>query len=299
MTATTASLFDQYGDLAAQVPDEVVTHSLVTDVPLPGPAGAAEAVIAVVTLDNGLDRTRPTTLGPNTLVELGRTLEGLRARAASGEIQAVAVTGKPGFLVAGADLSTVTALRDPLHGAQMARLGHAAYGLLADLGVPTFAFINGVALGGGLEIALACTYRTVSEAASGIGLPEARLGLIPGWGGVWRLPRLIGPEAALRVMIDDPLGGNRTLSGREAFSLGIADALFGPEDFLDRSLGWAGSVLAGDTAVERPPIPPRSPPRPSGGMRPRRVPGRLSPRRSATPPLLPWPSSTPSRQGPA
>ncbi|WP_077488596.1 3-hydroxyacyl-CoA dehydrogenase NAD-binding domain-containing protein [Sinomonas mesophila] len=253
--AQSASRFDAFAGLAAQVPDETVTHSPLTEVVLPrreGRDGSRRATIALITLDNGLDHRRPTTLGPNTLVELGRTLEGLRARAAAGEVQAVAVTGKPGFLVAGADLSTVRALRDPAHGAQMARLGHAAYGLLADLGVPTFAFINGVALGGGLEIALACTYRTVSEAADGIGLPEAHLGLIPGWGGVWRLPRLIGPEAALQVMIDQPLGGNRTLGGREAFGLGIADALFPAGDFLARSLEWAAAVLAGDTAVERP-----------------------------------------------
>ena len=68
---------------------------------------------------------------------------------------------------------------------------------------------------------------------------------------MWRLPRLIGPEAALKVMIDQPLGGNRTLGGREAFALGIADALFGAEDFLERSLEWAASVLAGNTAVGR------------------------------------------------
>ena len=247
---SSSSPFDAFAALAAQVPDEIVTHSPVSEVVLPAPRGG-RTTIALITLDNGFDHTRPTTLGPNTLVELGRTLEGLRARAAAGEIQAVAVTGKPPFLVAGADLSTVKTLRDPAHGAQMARLGHAAYDLLADLGVPTFAFINGVALGGGLEIALACTYRTVSTGAQAIGLPEAYLGLIPGWGGVWRLPRLIGPEAALEVMIENPLSGNRTIGGAQAFELGIADVLFEPADFLERSLAWAGSVLAGDTAVVR------------------------------------------------
>jgi 3-hydroxyacyl-CoA dehydrogenase/enoyl-CoA hydratase/carnithine racemase len=251
MTATTDSRFDAFAGLAAQVPDEIVTHPLVKDVVLPG-TGGRTTTIALLTLDNGLDHSKPTTLGPNTLIELGRTLEGLRARAAAGEIQAVAVTGKPYFLVAGADLTTVKTLRDPAAGEQMARLGHAAYDLLADLGVPTFAFINGVALGGGLEIALACTYRTVSSGAQGIGLPEAFIGLVPGWGGVWRLPRLTGPESALKVMIENPLNGNRTLGGRQAFELGIADALFEPADFLEQSLAWAASVLAGDTAVDRP-----------------------------------------------
>lgn len=244
------STFEPFTALAAQVPDEIVTRSLVNEVEVS--AGGRAFRIALITLDNGLDHTKPTTLGPATLIELGRTLEGLRARAAAGEIHAAAVTGKPYFLVAGADLTTVKTLRDPAAGEQMARLGHAAYDLLADLGVPTFAFINGVALGGGLEIALACTYRTVSGGAQGIGLPEAFIGLVPGWGGVWRLPRLTGPEAALKVMIENPLSNNRTLAGKEAFRLGIADALFEPADFLERSLAWAASVLAGETPVERP-----------------------------------------------
>ncbi|WP_235778344.1 3-hydroxyacyl-CoA dehydrogenase NAD-binding domain-containing protein [Sinomonas notoginsengisoli] len=253
---TSDSLFEAFAPLAAQVPHEIVTHSLVKDVVLPGTAGRSSTrptKIALLTLDNGLDHTKPTTLGPNTLIELGRALENLRERAILGEIDAVAVTGKPYFLVAGADLSTVKTLRDPSAGEQMARLGHAAYDLLAGgLGVPTFAFINGVALGGGLEIALACTYRTVSAAAQGIGLPEAFIGLVPGWGGVWRLPRLTGPEAGLKVMIENPLDNNRTIGGKEAFALGIADALFEPADFLERSLGWAASVLAGEIVVERP-----------------------------------------------
>ncbi|MDQ0259983.1 3-hydroxyacyl-CoA dehydrogenase NAD-binding domain-containing protein [Sinomonas atrocyanea] len=247
---TAQSTFDAFSTLAAQVPDEIVTHSLVNEVEVS--AGGRSFRIALITLDNGLDHAKPTTLGPRTLIELGRTLEGLRDRAAAGEIHAAAVTGKPYFLVAGADLTTVKTLRDPAAGEQMARLGHAAYDLLADLGVPTFAFINGVALGGGLEIALACTYRTVSSGAQGIGLPEAFIGLVPGWGGVWRLPRLTGPEAALKVMIENPLSNNRTIGGQEAFRLGVADALFEPADFLERSLAWAASVLSGGTAVERP-----------------------------------------------
>lgn len=250
---TSDSPFDAFAGLASQVPHETVTHSLVQDVVLAGAPGAPPIRLALLTLDNGLDHTKPTTLGPNTLIELGTALEGLKARAAASEIDAVAITGKPYFLVAGADLSTVKTLRDPAAGKQMARLGHAAYDLLAGgVGVPTFAFINGVALGGGLEIALACDYRTVSSGAAGIGLPEAFIGLVPGWGGVWRLPRLIGPEAALKVMIENPLNNNRTLGGTQAFGLGIADALFEPADFLEQSLQWAASVLRGDTAVERP-----------------------------------------------
>ncbi|WP_426007116.1 3-hydroxyacyl-CoA dehydrogenase NAD-binding domain-containing protein [Paenarthrobacter sp. NyZ202] len=238
---------NDFHHLASLFPDEVVTHSLVQDVELPGGAGT----FALITLDNGLDHTKPTTLGPNTLVELGTVLDGLKERAARGEIVGVGVTGKPYFLVAGADLSAVKTLKERTHGLWMAQLGHSVYATLANLGVPSFAFINGLALGGGLEIALQSTYRTVSTGAGALALPEAFLGLIPGWGGVYILPRLIGPANAVKVMIENPLSNNRTLTGPQAFELGMADALFEPADFLEQSLAWAADVITGKTRPER------------------------------------------------
>lgn len=238
--------------LAELFPDETVTHSYVQDIRLPAaPGQPSPGVFALITLDNGLDHSKPTTLGPNTLVELGTVLEGLKERAARGEIVGVGVTGKPYFLVAGADLSAVKSLENRDHGLWMAQLGHDVYATLANLGVPSFAFINGVALGGGLEIALQSTYRTASTGAGALALPEALLGLVPGWGGVYILPRLIGPENAVRVMIENPLSNNRTLTGPQAFELGIADALFEPADFLEQSLLWAGRVIAGEVVPER------------------------------------------------
>lgn len=237
--------FERFEGLAALVPDEVITHSLLEDIQLPGGRGT----MALITLDNGLDHSRPTTLGPATLIEFGRTLETLKDRARSGAISAVALTGKPYFLAAGADLSTVKSLKAAEQGRLMAELGHTAYNLLGSLGVPSFAFINGVALGGGLEIALAADYRTVSSGAGGIGLPEAFIGLVPGWGGVYRLPRLTGPRTAVKIMIDNPLSNNRTLDGRSAYDAGIADALFEPADFLEQSVRWAADVLANSSDV--------------------------------------------------
>ncbi|MFJ6026550.1 3-hydroxyacyl-CoA dehydrogenase NAD-binding domain-containing protein [Pseudarthrobacter sp. NPDC092424] len=233
---------------AGLFPGETVTHSYVQDIQLPAAAGGT---FALITLDNDLDHTKPTTLGPNTLVELGTVLEGLRERAARGEIVGVGITGKPYYLVAGADLSAVKSLEEREQGRLMAQLGHDAYSTLANLGVPSFAFINGAALGGGLEVALQSTYRTVSSGAGALALPEAFIGLVPGWGGVYILPRLIGPENAVRVMIENPLSNNRTLSGPQAFDLGIADALFEPADFLEQSLAWAAKVISGEVVPER------------------------------------------------
>ncbi|MEG0213257.1 MAG: 3-hydroxyacyl-CoA dehydrogenase NAD-binding domain-containing protein [Glutamicibacter sp.] len=227
--------------------DETVTHTFVKDVALP-----SGKTLALLTLDNGLDHKKPTTLGPNGLLELRAALEVQAERAKNGEIDALAITGKPYFLIAGADLSAVTRLSAPDQSTAMASLGHYTYELLADLGVPTFAFINGLALGGGLEIALACNYRTVSTAAGALGLPEGFLGLIPGWAGVYRLPRLVGPENALKVMIENPLNSNRTLSGPAAAKMGVADALFEPADFIEHSIAFADGVISGTTEVKRP-----------------------------------------------
>ena len=252
------SIAADFRKLADLFPDETVTHSYVRDIELPAVGGTANAgtssagTFALITLDNGLDHTKPTTLGPNTLVELGTVLEGLRDRAARGEIVGVGVTGKPYFLVAGADLSAVKSLNNRDHGLWMAQLGHEVYATLANLGVPSFAFINGVALGGGLEIALQSTYRTVSSGAGSLALPEAFMGLVPGWGGVYILPRLIGPENAVKVMIENPLSNNRTLTGPQAFGLGIADAIFEPADFLEQSLDWAAKVISGEVVPGRP-----------------------------------------------
>ena len=239
--------FTRFEHLVQALPDEVVTQALVTDVTLP-----SGRTLGLVTLDNGQGPRRPATLGPATMIGFGRALTALRARAEAGEIDAIGVTGEGYVLAAGADLSAVASLAEPEQGRDMARLGHAVYSQLAAEGVTSFAFVNGTALGGGLEIALACDYRTVSTGAQGLGLPEAFIGLVPGWGGVYRLPRLVGPEAALTVMIENPLNNNRSLNGATFAKFGGADAAFEPADFLERSLLWADAVLAGEQEVTRP-----------------------------------------------
>src|SRR5690606_31420728 len=122
-------------------------------------------VLALITLDNGRDHTRPNTIGPGTLNELEATLSTLKARASNGEIAAVGITGKQYILAAGADLSDITKVRSKDDARLFAQRGHQVFGMLAELGVPSFAFVNGLALGGGLEIALNSTYRTVDASA--------------------------------------------------------------------------------------------------------------------------------------
>lgn len=226
--------------------DEVVTHSPVRDIRL-----SSGKTLALITLDNGRDHNRPNTLGPKTLIELGERLDELKARASAGEIDAVAVTGKQYILAAGADLSDITLVGSKENARKIAQLGHHVFGKLHELGVPSFAFVNGLALGGGLEVALNSTYRTVDSSAAAIALPEVFLGIIPGWGGAYLLPNLIGIENALEVVISNPLKQNRMLKPQQAFDLGIVDAIFPAAAFLEDSLRWADEVLSGSVKVTR------------------------------------------------
>lgn len=243
MTDYTTIDFDS---LAALFDDEVVTHSYVRDIPLSG-----GRTLALVTLDNGRDHTRPNTLGPVSLLEYARTLDALKARAAAGEIHAVAITGKPFILAAGADLSKVAEVPDKEAARKLGQLGHYALGKASELGVPSFVFINGLALGGGLEIALNADYRTVDASVPAVALPEVFLGLIPGWGGAYLLPNLIGIENALKVVIENPLKQNRMLKAADVLELGIADALFPSVNFLEDSIRWADGVVSGRIKVKR------------------------------------------------
>jgi 3-hydroxyacyl-CoA dehydrogenase/enoyl-CoA hydratase/carnithine racemase len=239
---------DQWIDESA-FPDEVVTKALVRDVSLPDGAGA----LALITLDNGHDHTRPNTFGPRSLLSLDAALDAVAART---DIVAVGVTGKPFIFAAGADLSGASAVADREQALGIARLGHAVFRRFGELAVPSFAFVNGAALGGGLELALHCTYRTMSSGVPAVAFPECFLGLVPGWGGTYLLPRLIGPAAALKVMIENALSQNKMLTGPQAVELGIADAMFEPADFLMESLRWAAGVLAdgGASTVTRAPL---------------------------------------------
>ena len=234
----------------AGAPDEVVTHAYVRVVDLPGAAGKA----ALITLDNGRDHTRPSTFGLGGLTSFAAAMDQVEAAAAAGEIVAVAVTGKPFIFAVGADLSGIPHLAGIAQARQLGELGHATFRRLGELSVPSFAFVNGAAMGGGLEVALHCTYRTVSTGAGLLALPEVALGLIPGWGGAYLVPNLIGAEKAVKVIVENPLNQNRMLKPGEVLSLGLADVAFEPADFLVQSLRWASSVVSGATVVIRPEV---------------------------------------------
>ncbi len=221
---------------------ERVTRALIRDVTLP-----EIGTIALITLTNQQDA--PTTLGPTGLQNLGEAFDQVENR--DRELAGVAITGKPHVFCVGADLKHAGSVTEPRQARDVAELGHRQFQRLANLPVPSAAFINGPAIGGGLELALHADYRTGASTVRALSLPEVSLGLIPGWGGAWLLPQLVGPAAALQIMLHNPLRNNRQLSSAEALELGLIDAQFDPADFLECSLAWFGAVITGKVTPHR------------------------------------------------
>ncbi|MBM3668803.1 MAG: 3-hydroxyacyl-CoA dehydrogenase [Actinobacteria bacterium] len=227
--------------------DEVVTHARVRTFELPDGTGT----FGLITLDNDRDHTRPSTFGPEGLRSLADAVDQVSAIPG---IVGLGVTGKPFIFAVGADISALGTVGDRTLIEQFARLGHDVLRKFGELPFPTFAFVNGAAMGGGMELALHCTYRTVSTGATGLALPEVFLGLVPGWGGCYLLPHLIGPEKALQVMVSNPMNLNKQLIPAAMVDLGMADALFQPSEFLERSVAWAADVISGRVTVARPSV---------------------------------------------
>ena len=190
--------------------------------------------VALVTIDNGEDWTKPTFFGREALESLDRLL----GRLEGGDFRAAVVTGKPFVFAAGADITEFPEITRE-RAIEGARAGHELFGRLRALPFPTVAAINGACLGGGVELALHCTARTVSTAVRHFAFPEVFLGLFPAWGGTQLLPRLVGPETAIKVIVSNPLRQNRMLTAPQVAELGIADRLLEPGEFVDESLAFA------------------------------------------------------------
>ena len=190
--------------------------------------------LALVTIDNGEDWTKPTFFGREALESLDRLL----GRLEGGDFRAAVVTGKPFVFAAGADITEFPEITRE-RAIEGARAGHELFGRLRALPFPTVAAINGACLGGGVELALHCTARTVSTAVRHFAFPEVFLGLFPAWGGTQLLPRLVGPETAIKVIVSNPLRQNRMLTAPQVAELGIADRLLEPGEFVDESLAFA------------------------------------------------------------
>jgi 3-hydroxyacyl-CoA dehydrogenase/enoyl-CoA hydratase/3-hydroxybutyryl-CoA epimerase len=161
------------------------------------------------------------------LQELERVIEEVGSRKDIGCL--ILLSGKEGNFIAGADVEEIARVTDPVEAEAGSRMGHRLFSAWESLPFPTVAAIRGVCLGGGLEISLASTWRVASDRAdTKMGLPEVRLGILPGWGGSTRLPRRIGIAEALDLILT-----GKTVPGRKALKLGLIDALAPDARFLD------------------------------------------------------------------
>jgi 3-hydroxyacyl-CoA dehydrogenase/enoyl-CoA hydratase/carnithine racemase len=227
---------------------EVVTHALTRLVEVPSAGAPAGSVrVALITLDNGRDHTRPNTFGPLGLASLDAAI----STAIEASPDAIAVTGKPFIFAAGADLSQLGSVADPGIAADLVALGQRVFGRLREAPVPTFAFVNGLALGGGMELALHCDYRTLASNAAGMSQPEVFLGILPGWGGTQLLPRIAGPENAVTIIVENALNQNRMLRPKDALRLGAVDIVLDAADYLEQSLAWLAGLLDGSITLPR------------------------------------------------
>lgn len=176
-------------------------------------------------------------LSKNALMELNDFLDQLNNNQ---EIKCMLIKShKKGIFIAGADINEIKDISDPQDAMNKAQQGQLILHKISKLLFPTIAAINGACVGGGLELALACDYRVVSDSKkTQLGLPEVQLGIIPGFGGTQRLPRLIGLAEAMPMILS-----SKMLSGDKAYKIKLADALFATEFFDEEVIKFAEEVL--------------------------------------------------------
>jgi 3-hydroxyacyl-CoA dehydrogenase/enoyl-CoA hydratase/carnithine racemase len=189
--------------------------------------------LAILTIDNGEDWQKPNVLGREALESLAARLEELE----SSDWIGMVLTGKPFVFCVGADINEFDGVTSEA-AREGSRAGHELFGRIRALPYPTLAAINGACLGGGVEIALHCDYRTIASSVRHFACPEVFLGLFPAWGGTQLIPRIAGVDAAIRFIVTNPLRQNRMLTGAEAETMGLVDAVLEPAEFLDDSIAF-------------------------------------------------------------
>ena len=190
--------------------------------------------VAVLTFD--LPGEKVNKLTTPVMDELDRLLDEI---AANREIRALVVrSGKPEGFIAGADIAEIRDITDGPRGEELSRRGQAVIQKLEALPIPTVAAVHGACLGGGLELALACSHRVVSsDPRTALGLPEVKIGIIPGFGGTQRLPRLVGLTNALEMILP-----GKSVHANKAKKIGLADEVTHRETLLDVAIAIAHSA---------------------------------------------------------
>jgi len=196
--------------------------------------------VALVTMDDGSGEGRPNVLGRGALESLGELLPELE----QGEFSALVLTGKPGSFAAGADIDEFPRIESREQAIEGSRAGHELFSRIRGLPYPTVAAINGGCLGGGIELALHCDYRVIASWVRHFASPECLLGFVPAWGATQLAPRIAGPEAAVKLIVANPMRQNKMLNAEQARELGFVDRVAEPERLIEEAIALA---------AERPP----------------------------------------------
>ena len=188
--------------------------------------------VALVTMDDGTRAGRPNILGRGALESLARLLPELEESTFS----ALVITGKPGSFCGGADLDEFPRIETREQAIEGSRVGHDLFARIRRLSYPTVSAINGGVLGGGLELALHCDYRVIADEVRHVASPECLLGFVPAWGATQLAPRLVGPEAAVKLMVTNPMRQNKMLNAEQAHELGLVDRVSELERLIDEAI---------------------------------------------------------------
>lgn len=189
-----------------------------------------------------INRPPANALTPDLLAELNRTIGHC---AEDDAVKAVVLTGTGRFFIAGADIRLLASIASSQEGEAMAQQGQAILNRIEALDKPVIAAINGVCLGGGLELAMCCHIRLAAE-GSRLGQPEITLGIMPGFGGTQRLPRLVGQSKAMELILTGD-----SISAQEAETLGLVSQVIPPEDLLRHAHGMARNMASKSLAALR------------------------------------------------
>ncbi|MCP4109560.1 MAG: 3-hydroxyacyl-CoA dehydrogenase, partial [Desulfobacteraceae bacterium] len=207
--------------------------------------------LAIVTMDNGENYTKPNTWSKEAMDSLNQVLDIVEK---DPDVKGWLLTGKPFFFNAGADIMSIDPNIDREGALALPRMGHSTFKRIMELKIPTVAAINGAAMGGGTEVALAHDYRTISKSPGGcdhFALPECFINLIPGWGGTQIVPRIAGVQAAVDLIIKNPLNQNRMMKSIQVFEMGLADKLIEPVEFFDESIKFLEDIITGEEKTEK------------------------------------------------
>jgi enoyl-CoA hydratase/3-hydroxyacyl-CoA dehydrogenase len=239
--AASSSTFASSSKVDDDAKVEVVKLETWKSSPPAGEGARCPEGVAIAWLANG----QMNSISPQVIEDLGKVWQQVKeggSQAGEAPVRALVIASSNPFLFsAGADIKAFTSM-DASSGEQLIHAAHALFRELGSEGIATIAAVNGLAFGGGCELAMSCDVRIAARSAT-FGQPEIKLGIIPGFGGTQRLPRLVGENKALEMnLVGDPI------MAEEAFELGLVNRMVEDHELLDTALAWARR-LAGQAPV--------------------------------------------------